>query len=1347
MLTAVPPGDYSGNFNQDTEFLDTNAVYQITSDGVIAPGVKVYVGPGVTVNLANNVNWLVRGDLQFDDAQQVGFFDNNSSNSIANTSIEVQSGGALDADSTPFVLLSTGNDNSFIEVEQGGNFTADDSDFLIKNVVWRGAAVLGPEDVTNNVFGAVVGAPAEYLPRLANNDSFAQVEISGESVVSDVTLTQMGTVTTTNLKYRFTSDIEIDPGAQLKFDPGTHVELANSVNISVEGKLWFDNVSDVGFFDDNSYNSVSTTSIEVQSGGILEADSTPFTLATIGNDQSLIEINAGGLLLAVDSEFSIKNVIWRGASLLNVGDVQNNVFGAIVGVPVEHVPRLENNDSFNRVDLSGESVVSSVTLKQMGTVTTTNLIYRFTSDIEIDPGAQLKFDPGTRVEVANSVNISVEGKLWFDDVSDVGFFDNNTYNSVSSTSIEVQSGGILEADSTPFTLATTGNDQSLIEINAGGQFLAEDSDFLIKNVIWRGASLLNVGDVQNNVFGAIVGAPVEYVPRLENNDSFNRIDLSGDPVNSDTTLTQMGTVTTTNLKYRFTNDIEIDPGALLKFDPGTRIELANSVNVSVEGKLWFDDVSDVGFFDNNTYNSVSTTSIEVQSGGILEADSTPFTLATTGNDQSFVEINAGGQFLAEDSDFLIKNVIWRGASLLNIGDVQNNVFGAIVGAPVEYVPRLENNDSFNRIDLSGDPVNSDTTLTQMGTVTTTNLKYRFTNDILIAPGSMLKFGPGTTVELANAVNISIEGKLWFCDASEVGFYESNFSNSVTTTSIDILSGGELESDSTQFVVLTTGGNDQSVLSVQPNGIFRSSGGSEYELGLVSLDRVTLASIENSIFSNALNLTVNAETTISAKHNNFGSASLSATGLASETIDLADNWWGTTNPTAIENKILHQVDDASRPLVLFTPFLSQPPRLAEYVPTHLSIDESILVAGQTLTVIYAIDNVSPIGNGEKQSAAFFYLNTNNDQDGSVPLIVVPVESLPASSSTGLRSVQLTLPDESHSLWSNGLPGDYSLSMLVDATNVIPEFDEKNNRLSTGVHVIPPLLTVAETEGGTIVSEDGTTDSLALMLHQVPSSDVVVTATPDEQLDLGNGPGQAVSITITPAEALTPRSISVIASDDTIIEASHLGNITYAVASSDFNFDSIAVAATNVTVIDNDSVRVSEVVINDGSSQRSSIENIKITFNAEVTTSRESFRLRHLDTGELTAPQSTSSIVANGRTTVTLVFDRESVVDGRYELIVQAQNVTAMGHQLDGNADAISGDDFVYRADDFFRFYGDTNGDGFVDAIDLFNGFLPAFGSNEGNLNYRSDLDSNQDGFVDAVDLFDHFLPNFGTSLST
>ena len=64
--------------------------------------------------------------------------------------------------------------------------------------------------------------------------------------------------------------------------------------------------------------------------------------------------------------------------------------------------------------------------------------------------------------------------------------------------------------------------------------------------------------------------------------------------------------------------------------------------------------------------------------------------------------------------------------------------------------------------------------------------------------------------------------------------------------------------------------------------------------------------------------------ISITGNDFSNASVVASGTSTATINLLNNYWGTTNPTNIAAKITDHVKNSSLPTVLYTPFLDVPP---------------------------------------------------------------------------------------------------------------------------------------------------------------------------------------------------------------------------------------------------------------------------------------------------------------------------------------------------------------------------------------------------------------------------------------
>jgi hypothetical protein len=108
---------------------------------------------------------------------------------------------------------------------------------------------------------------------------------------------------------------------------------------------------------------------------------------------------------------------------------------------------------------------------------------------------------------------------------------------------------------------------------------------------------------------------------------------------------------------------------------------------------------------------------------------------------------------------------------------------------------------------------------------------------------------------------------------------------------------------------------------------------------------------------------------------------------------------------------------------------------------------------------------------------------------------------------------------------------------------------------------------------------------------------------------------------------------------------------------------------------------------------------------------------------------------------------TLVDGNYRLEIAADQVRrATNNAATMAADFVFGGQLKAEAnnDEFFRWYGDDNGDGFTDFNDFAGGFLPAFGSENGvGTNYNEGLDQNGDGFVDFTDFASGFLPKFGT----
>ena len=187
----------------------------------------------------------------------------------------------------------------------------------------------------------------------------------------------------------------------------------------------------------------------------------------------------------------------------------------------------------------------------------------------------------------------------------------------------------------------------------------------------------------------------------------------------------------------------------------------------------------------------------------------------------------------------------------------------------------------------------------------------------------------------------------------------------------------------------------------------------------------------------------------------------------------------------------------------------------------------------------------------------------------------------------------------------------------------------------------------------------------------------------------------------------------------------------------------------------SPQVESVRVNGGEAQRSSVTSVEVTFDSLVDVPDSAFSLMNLgittDSSNMvvTGLQIDSNDVGSKTVTTitfgsgTSVIDRvttNTLDDGNYQLDIIGSLVQARGGGPSMTNDYRFGADTL---DNFFRHYGDGNGDGITDFNDFASSFLPSFGVSLGSQAYRDEMDANGDGFVDFDDFRLGFLPNFGT----
>jgi hypothetical protein len=148
----------------------------------------------------------------------------------------------------------------------------------------------------------------------------------------------------------------------------------------------------------------------------------------------------------------------------------------------------------------------------------------------------------------------------------------------------------------------------------------------------------------------------------------------------------------------------------------------------------------------------------------------------------------------------------------------------------------------------------------------------------------------------------------------------------------------------------------------------------------------------------------------------------------------------------------------------------------------------------------------------------------------------------------------------------------------------------------------------------------------------------------------------------------------------------------------------------------------VQVGDGTAQRSEVTSVTLTFSSPVVAVPPGSIVIYAGT---TALVPTGFVVSGNQVTVQFTglpgLVNGSLPDGRYTVTVNGQVVSQ-----------------------FFRLFGDVNGDGKVDDTDR-TAFLAAYRSRKGMSNYRAYLDVNGDGVIDSVDYF-QFQMRFGTQLA-
>ena len=127
-----------------------------------------------------------------------------------------------------------------------------------------------------------------------------------------------------------------------------------------------------------------------------------------------------------------------------------------------------------------------------------------------------------------------------------------------------------------------------------------------------------------------------------------------------------------------------------------------------------------------------------------------------------------------------------------------------------------------------------------------------------------------------------------------------------------------------------------------------------------------------------------------------------------------------------------------------------------------------------------------------------------------------------------------------------------------------------------------VTITQSAGSTDVAETGpTSDTYTITLNSEPTASVLVTVTPDSQVDLGAGAANPVALTFTAGNWNIPQTITVTAVDDLAAEGTHSSTISHALSSADGVYNGLPAADVTATITDNDAAGITVTQTGGGS----------------------------------------------------------------------------------------------------------------------------------------------------------------------
>ncbi len=274
----------------------------------------------------------------------------------------------------------------------------------------------------------------------------------------------------------------------------------------------------------------------------------------------------------------------------------------------------------------------------------------------------------------------------------------------------------------------------------------------------------------------------------------------------------------------------------------------------------------------------------------------------------------------------------------------------------------------------------------------------------------------------------------------------------------------------------------------------------------------------------------------------------------------------------------------------------------------------------------------------------------------PRVVVTLDDEAATVVSNVPTAGTFRPVNSLSIFDGLSPfGTWTLSVTDTAGADILCFYTTTMTIVTappGPGVTINTTTVAVTEGGA-------TANYTMVLNFAPTANVVVTADPDAQCNLGSGAGNPVTRTFTTGNWATAQSITVTAVDDTIDEASpHPCVITHSSSSTDAGYNGLTIAGVTANITDNDptpTFTINDVTVTEGNSgtvNATFTVTLTSTFTSNITVNWATANGTATLPSDYAANSGTLTFPSGGALTqtVTVVVNGDTIDEGASEVFL-------------------------------------------------------------------------------------------------